>query len=129
MIFDNFDLHMLRLAGKYRWLPSGSLGSFRQDAHKAGMDALFSLGLLTSDRKGNYLALTSRGYALLRKHGWSYTQSSKRAYAGSAALRRRLEVCRVMLTALRAGTDTLRDGVDALREQPVFYPAFALRTG
>jgi hypothetical protein len=129
MILDNFDMHMLRLAGKYRWLPSGSLGAFRQDAHKAGIDALFGLGLLTSDRKGNYLALTPRGYALLRKHGWSYTQSSKRAYAGSAALRRRLEVCRVMLTALRAGTDTLRDGVDALREQPVFYPAFALRTG
>jgi hypothetical protein len=129
MILDNYELLILRLAGKYRWLPIGSLGAFRQDERKAGTEALFSLGLLTSDRGGSYLALTSRGYELLRERGWSYTKSSKRAYAGSSALRRRLEVCRVMLTALRAGTDTLRDDINALREQPVFYPAFSLRAG
>jgi hypothetical protein len=129
MILDNFDLLMLRLAGKYRWLPSGSLGAFRQDAHKAGIDALFGLGFMKAARGGKYVMLTQKGCKFLRGLGHPADGAGNRAYENNPALRRRLEVCRVMLTALRAGTDTLRDGVDSLREQPVFYPAFALRTG
>ena len=54
---------------------------------------------------------------------------TKRPYAQSSALRRRLEVGTVLLTCLGAGIEPAYDKVDRLKRQPVFLPAFALRGG
>jgi hypothetical protein len=129
LILDNTGLLLLRLAGAYRWLPSGSLGTLRLYEMSAETEKLIALKLMTRPRSGKYLMLTARGYEFLNEHGWHYERSVKRAYENSVALQRRLDVCSVMMTALRAGIDTLCDGPYALRGQPVFRPAFALRTG
>jgi hypothetical protein len=129
LILDNTGLLLLRLAGAYRWLPSGSLGTLRLHEMTAEAEKLIALKLITQSRSGKYLMLTTRGYDFLDEHGWHYERTTKRAYENSTSLHRRLEVCSVMLTALRAGIDTLCDGAYALRSQPVFRPAFALRTG
>jgi hypothetical protein len=95
----------------------------------AETDKLIALKLMARARSGKYVMLTQNGCEMLRSLGYPADGGGKRAYENSLALRRRLEVCRVMLTALRAGIDTLCDGAYALRAQPVFRPAFALRTG
>jgi hypothetical protein len=96
---------------------------------RAEADKLLALKLMALSRSGKYFMLTARGYGFLDDLGWHYERGVKRAYENSTALRRRLEVCSVMLTALRAGIDVLCEGAYALRSQPVFRPAFALRTG
>ena len=90
---------------------------------------LFKTGYISISRSKQYLKLSQKGFDYLADQGYAYDTAAKRAYVGSPTLRRRLEVSEIMLTALRAGIDVLRDHVDALRDQPVFYPAFDLRTG
>jgi hypothetical protein len=127
MLLDGGDAEILRLAGRYRWLPCAGLGKYGFCGLETEIEKLARLRLLTKARSGEYLRLTAEGYALLEQAGYSYKPGGKRAWAGSPALRRRLQTAEVMLTCLRAGIDTLQEDVKALREQPVFYPAFDLR--
>jgi len=127
MLLDGRDLDILRLAGKYRWLPYDTLGRFGFDDLIQEIDKLSSVNLLCVSRNKKYIIPSARGYGLLQDNGYDYDPGSKRAYIGSSALRRRLEVAEIMLTALRAGIDVHRDDVDGLQSQPVFLPAFSLR--
>lgn len=86
------------------------------------------LGLLSSSRNRRYLSLTGEGYDLLSRCGYAYVPAGKRPYAGSAALRRRFETGSVLLGCSRAGIEAI-DQVEDLCRQPVFLPAYALRTG
>ena len=129
MQLDGRDLTILRLAGSYRWLPYGILSQLGLISRNGEISLLVKLGLLSLSSKNRYIKLTQQGYDTLHKHGYDYDPGSKRAYANSAALRRRLEVSSVALTALRAGIDVLPDDIDALSSQPTFFPAFSLRTG
>ena len=56
-----------------------------------------------------------------------YTPKESASLGRSPTLRRRLETVDIMLTCLRAGIDTLGEDIRALRAEPSFYPAFALR--
>jgi len=120
---------LLRLAGIYRWLPFGSLNDYGFDGLTEDVGALVNAGLLSVARSGKFCKLTARGYSFLRQRGCPCMTKARRPYDNDPALRRRLAATAVMLTALRAGIDPLRDQVDALRNQPVFLPAFVLRTG
>jgi len=129
MLLDHCDLMSLRLAGIYRWLPFDSLSVFGFDCCKTEIKRLASLDMVKIARSGSYLRLAEKGTAALEESGYPADKEGWRAYGNSPALRRRLEVVSVMLTALRAGIDPLQKQVDALRNQPVFFPAFALRVG
>ena len=129
MQLDNTELRILQLAGKYRWLSYDTLRSLGFASQHGILNLLRKTGYLSLSNKKRYIKLAPQGYELLRKYGHDYDPGAKRASASSSALRRRLEVTSVMLTALRAGIDTLPDNVDALSGQPVFFPAFELRKG
>jgi hypothetical protein len=127
MILDFQDLQLLRLTGAYRQVPLSNLTLLGLDSLRDAITSLSSVGLLIIARSGTHLKLSPRGYDLMNSLGYDYRPGVKRAYEGDPALHRRLDIGSVMLTCLRAGIDTTRDNVDSLREQPVFYPAFALR--
>ena len=55
--------------------------------------------------------------------------SAKRPYTHSPSLRRRLEAGTILLTCLGAGIEPAHDKSERLKQQPVFLPAFALRSG
>ena len=129
MIFDSCDMLLLRLTGMYRYIPTANLNACGFRELQAGFKMLTTAKLIRLTRSGKYFYLRPAGFELLDSLGFHYEPPSKRAYDKSASLRRRLEVASVMLTCLRAGIDTLQDDVDALAEQPTFYPAFLLRTG
>ena len=127
MVLDRRDTELLRLAGKYRWLPYKGINKYGFDDIEDEIGKLASLGLLGISRDREYLRLCAEGYAVLRSAGYNYSPGSKRAFAGSPALRRRLQTADIMLTCLRAGIDTLQVDASALRNQLVFYPAFDIR--
>jgi len=129
MILDSCDMLLLRLTGAYRYIPTASLNTCGFRELQGGFDMLTAAKLIRLTRSGKYFYLRPAGYELLDSLGFHYEPPTKRAYDKSAALRRRLEVASVMLTCLRAGIDTLQDNVDALAEQPTFYPSFLLRVG
>ena len=129
MQLDRRDLMLLRLAGIYRWLPFDSLNNFGFDGLIEDTGTLVNSGLLSVSRSGKFCKLTARGYRFLQERGCPCMTKARRPCDNDPALRRRLETASVMLTALRAGIDPLRDHVDALHNQPVFLPAFVLRTG
>lgn len=129
MQLDSRDIKILRLAGRYRWLP---YSQFTQPQFTGLLDeigVLMKVGLLGLSQGKRYIKLSQQGYDMLSKQGHSYDPSSKRAFANSSALRRRLETASIMLTALRAGIDVFINNVDGLSRQPVFFPAFDLRDG
>jgi len=128
MIPDSRDTILLRLIGRYRWLPYDMLDRFGFEGLGESIRMLGKCGLLSVSRSKQYLNLTPKGYDLLGRLGFEQEQPTKRAYANSVTLRRRLESASIMLTALRAGIDTLRDDIDSLRGQPVFLPSFAFRS-
>jgi hypothetical protein len=128
MKLDGRDLELLRLAGKYRWLPYGKIGELGFTDLADAIITLKKTGFFGIARSKEYMKPTPKGYKALRECGYAYRDSARRAYSGDPALRRRLEVASIALTALRAGIDILQDEVDALRNQPVFFPAFDLRT-
>jgi hypothetical protein len=127
MVFDLRDIELLRLAGRYRWLPYRSFDKYGFEGVDNEIDILANLGLLVLSRSREYIRLSALGYRLLKDNGYEYVPKGRRAYAGSSTLKRRLETVDIMLTALRAGIYTLSNDIEALREQPTFYPAFALR--
>jgi hypothetical protein len=119
----------LRLAGIYRWLPFDNLNHYGFDGLAEDAGTLVSAGLLSVARSGKFCKLTAQGYRFLQERGCPCLTKNRRPYDNDPALRGRLETAAVMLTALRAGIDPLRDHADALRNQPVFLPAFVMRTG
>ena len=129
MILDSRDMLLLRLAGAYRYVPLENLKACGFRELQAGFMMLKAARLIGVARSGIYFNLRPAGYEFLDSLGYHYEPSAKRAYKESYELRRRLEVSSVMLTCLRAGIDTLQDDVDALAQQPTFYPAFLLRVG
>lgn len=129
MIYDRRDQDLLRLAGTYQWLPFEALGAFDSLAPlRREIELLSSLGLLTIARSRQYLWLSPQGYERLSEWGCPYTPATKRPYAGSAALRRRLEAGCILFTCLAAGI-TPAGQVDGLGGEPTFLPAFLLRSG
>ena len=129
MILDSCDMLLLHLTGAYRYIPTASLNACGFRALQAGFKMLTTAKLIRLTRSGKYFYLRPAGFELLDSLGFHYEPPAKRAYDKSEALHRRLEVSAVMLTCLRAGIDTLLDNIDALLQQPTFYPAFMLRVG
>ena len=130
MLYDRRDFGLLRLAGAYQWLPLAplqSLRSLKQLYREA--ELLSALGLLTFSRSKQYLMPSPEGYQFLTSLEVPCHVPTKRPYAQSPALRRRLEVGTVLLTCLGAGIEPAYDNVERLKRQPVFLPAFALRGG
>ncbi len=114
MKLDSRDIKLLRLAGKYRWLPFGGLDTFGFPELTETTEVLLNNGYLTLSRNKLYTKPSPKGYEYLESLGYIHDATTKRAYANSIRLRRRLEASRIMLTCLRAGIDTLRDDVDDL---------------
>lgn len=130
MLYDRRDFGLLRLAGAYQWLPLAplrALSPLKQLCREA--ELLAALGLLAFSRNNEYLMPSPEGYQFLSAHDLNYQSPSKRPYAKSPTLRRRLEVGSILLTCLGAGIEPALDKVERLKRQPVFLPAFALRTG
>ena len=130
MLYDRRDFGLLRLAGTYHWLPLAplrALSSLRHLYREA--ELLSTLGLLSFSRSNQYLMPSPEGYQFLASMEIDCHAPTKRPYAQSSALRRRLEVGTVLLTCLGAGIEPADDKVDRLKRQPVFLPAFALRGG
>lgn len=128
-MLDRRDMELLCLAGRYRWLPYGCFDTFGLTGLNEAAELLAKTGLITVSRSKQYFRMSPRGYELLEAQGYTYDPGAKRAFSGSSALRRRLEVAGIMLTCLRAGIDVSRDDVYGLKNQPVFFPAFEMRTG
>jgi hypothetical protein len=130
MLYDRRDFGLLRLAGAYQWLPIAPLRAISALKHlRRETELLSTLGLLTVSRSGEYLMPSPKGYQLLADFEINVQPPSKRPYAQSPALRRRLEVGTILLTCLGAGIEPAYDKVERLKRQPVFLPAFALRGG
>ena len=129
MYLDRRDLTFLRLAGIYRWLPFNSLDRYGFEGLSEDVGLLARFDFLSVARNRKYCQLTAKGYSFLQEHGYPCLLSTHRAYENDPVLRRRLEVTAVALTALRAGIDPLQDHLEALNRQPIFLPAFVLRTG
>ncbi len=129
MNLDNRDLELLRLAGKYRWLPMTGLDKYGDPGLCDALDVLSRTDYVSVSRDSIYLKPSRKGFDYLEERGFMCDTAARRAYANSTTLRRRLEASRIMLTCLRAGIDTLPDNVDSLGNQPVFLPSFELRDG
>ena len=129
MLLAQSDLLLLRLTGAYRWLPCASLSALNLKSLRYAATSLSDISLVRIAHSGKYMYLTTEGCEFLNSLSYLADTEGKRAYKNSPALKRRLEVASVMLTCLRAGIDTLQDDIDALAQQPTFYPAFYLRTG
>lgn len=130
MLYDRRDFGLLRLAGAYQCLPLAplrTLSSLKNLYREA--ELLSKLGLLSFSRSNQYLMPSPEGYQFLSSMEIGCHAPTKRPYAQSPALRRRLEVGTVLLTCLGAGIEPAYDKVDRLKHQPVFLPAFALRGG
>ena len=125
---DRRDLGLLRLAGRYRWLPFDSLSKFGFSDLSETVEVLSKLGFLFISRNKRYFMLSQNGCKFLNGQGFDSDMGAKRPYENYPPLHRRLETASIMLTTLRAGIDTLRDDADALRDQPVFFPSLAFRS-
>ena len=128
MLYDRRDFGLLRLAGTYQWLPAAplkklsALKTLRREA-----ELLSTLGLVSYARSGEYLMPSPQGYEFLSGIDQTCQPPTKRPYAQSPALRRRLEVGTILLTCIGAGIEPAFGKVEHLKRQPVFFPAFALR--
>ena len=128
MLYDRRDFGLLRLAGTYQWLPArplkklSALKPLRREA-----ELLSTLGLVSYARSGEYLMPSPQGYEFLSGIDQTCQPPTKRPYAQSPALRRRLEVGTILLTCIGAGIEPAFGKVEHLKRQPVFFPAFALR--
>ena len=129
MKLDRRDIELLRLTGRYRQIPLGVLFRLGFSGLEDEAALLSAAGLVKPSRDGKYMRLSVAGYEILRRFGFDYGAGSDKPYTNASALRRRLDVASVALTAHRAGIDTLPDNIDALSIQPAFIPAFGLRTG
>lgn len=125
MLYDRRDFGLLRLAGTYQWLPLAPLRALSSLKHLyREAELLSTLGLLSFSRSNQYLMPSPEGYQFLASMEIDCHAPTKRPYAQSSALRRRLEVGTVLLTCLGAGIEPAYDKVDRLKRQPVFLPRF-----
>ena len=130
MLYDRRDLGLLRLAGAYQWLPLASLRSLSPLKRLCREAELLSMmGLLTFSRSSEYLMPSPKGYQFLHTFELNYQPPTKRPYTNSPTLRHRLEIGSILFTCLGAGIEPALDKVERLKRQPVFLPAFALRSG
>ena len=130
MLYDRRDLDLLRLAGAYQWLPLASLRSLSPLKRLCREAELLSMmGLLTFSRSSEYLMPSPKGYQFLHTFELDYQPPTKRPYTNSPTLRHRLEIGSILFTCLGAGIEPALDKVERLKRQPVFLPAFALRSG
>lgn len=130
MLYDRRDLGLLRLAGAYQWLPLASLRSLSPLKRLCREAELLSMmGLLTFSRSSEYLMPSPKGYQFLHTFELDYQPPTKRPYTNSPTLRHRLEIGSILFTCLGAGIEPALDKVERLKRQPVFLPAFALRSG
>lgn len=90
MILDSRDKTILQLAGRCRWRPYDALGRFGFAGLTDEIGLLEKLGVLTISRDRKYIYPSRQGYEILQANGFTYCPGSKRAYAGSPVLRRRL---------------------------------------
>lgn len=123
MLYDRRDFGLLRLAGTYQWLPAAplkklsALKTLRREA-----ELLSTLGLVSYARSGEYLMPSPQGYEFLSGIDQTCQPPTKRPYAQSPALRRRLEVGTILLTCIGAGIEPAFGKVEHLKRQPVFFP-------
>jgi hypothetical protein len=127
LIIDTIGLKILKLAGLYRYFPRRGFDSCGLRGFGREADTLCGMGFLFAARSGEYLALSQKGYALLREYGCPFAMPSKRAYSGSRFLERRMQTARIMLACLRAGIGVLPDGALDLGKPQSFVPAFMMR--
>ena len=128
MLYDRRDFGLLRLAGTYQWLPAAplkKLSALKTLRHEA--ELLSTLGLVSYARSGEYFMPSPQGYEFLSGLGLTCQPPSKRPYAQSPALCRRLEVGTILLTCIGAGIEPTLGKVENLTRQPIFFPAFAMR--
>ena len=119
MLYDRRDFGLLRLAGTYQWLPLAPLRALSSLKHLyREAELLSTLGLLSFSRSNQYLMPSPEGYQFLASMEIDCHAPTKRPYAQSSALRRRLEVGTVLLTCLGAGIEPAYDKVDRLKRQP-----------
>ena len=101
MLYDRRDFGLLRLAGTYQWLPLAPLRALSSLKHLyREAELLSTLGLLSFSRSNQYLMPSPEGYQFLASMEIDCHAPTKRPYAQSSALRRRLEVGTVLLTCL-----------------------------
>lgn len=123
MLYDRRDFGLLRLAGTYQWLPLAPLRALSSLKHLyREAELLSTLGLLSFSRSNQYLMPSPEGYQFLASMEIDCHAPTKRPYAQSSALRRRLEVGTVLLTCLGAGIEPAYDKVDRLKRQPAEQP-------
>ena len=128
MLYDRRDFGLMRLAGAYQWLPLAPLRTMAPlKLLRQEVEILSTLGLLTFSRSGEYLMPSPKGHQFLNLFDPEYRPPTKRPYAQSPALRRRLNVGKILFVCLAAGIEPAFDKVERLKRQPVFFPAFALR--
>lgn len=127
MLLDRRDLELLHLVGRYRWLPYGRFDDYGLSGLDAAVRLLAHGGLVSISRNKEYLKLTPGGLELLDRLGYAYDAGTKKAYSGSSALRRRLEVAHIMLACLRAGIDVAPGDSLKLSRQPTYLPAFVFK--
>ena len=129
MLYDRRDFGLLRLAGTYQWLPAAplkklsALKTLRREA-----ELLSTLGLVSYARSGEYLMPSPQGYEFLSGIDQTCQPPTKRPYAQSPALRRRLEVGTILLTCIGAGIEPAFGKVEHLKRQPVFSPPLPSET-
>lgn len=104
--------------------PGPAAGPFSLKHLYREAELLSTLGLLSFSRSNQYLMPSPEGYQFLASMEIDCHAPTKRPYAQSSALRRRLEVGTVLLTCLGAGIEPAYDKVDRLKRQPVFSPRF-----
>ena len=97
MLYDRRDFGLLRLAGTYQWLPLAPLRALSSLKHLyREAELLSTLGLLSFSRSNQYLMPSPEGYQFLASMEIDCHAPTKRPYAQSSALRRRLEVGTVL---------------------------------
>ncbi|MCL2202163.1 MAG: hypothetical protein FWB75_09380 [Oscillospiraceae bacterium] len=128
MKLDRRDIELLRLAVMYRHLPVDLFEALGFDSVADEVRLLTAAGIVKTSRDKKYIRPAPQTYELLQKYGYSCGSiQTDKPYSKASSLHRRLETSSIMLTALRAGISTLPADVDALAQQPMFYPSFEFR--
>lgn len=127
MFFSSADIEVLRLIGWFKNLPKGADEKFvSQLLNSAGIDALQSLGYLSTTPNKDFYRLKPQGQALLNSLDFNYPQDSKYVSVDKT-LSRRKEAAEIMLTFYRAGYNIFSDNISELKIQSSYISAMAIR--
>ncbi len=122
MIFTRAEIDVLRLTAWCKDLPKGNTKIIPPDTLKL----LCKLGLIRESRCGLSYRVTPKGYELLQKGNFDYTQDKQ--YRGkSAVLTRRLETAEITSFFWRCGADVFLETPDTEKNGLSFLPSFVLR--